>query len=434
MHKWVGQRLTAVRTAVVLLACAIPLLADSLLCADEVAQGTQPGKPLPTGAVPGNLTLTQVRRAQKPEEQIGQLIASGRLEVALKTAEALAKLFKKRLGADHWRSVDMHWDAEALRRVLKRDAASQKAFVGLRGLDQRAAALEARRSYQEALPLREEALTTKRDLLGDEHPETATGYNNLAANLNALGQYAKAEECLRKALKLRRKLLGEEKLVTAESYDVWAHNLCGQGLHAEAEKASRTALALRRKIVGEEHPSTAQNYVNLAGFLFDQGRYVEAETFGRRAVKLYDNLLGKSPANDTTARNKILIAVAGAYDILASSLGKQGHHTANVCTARPAPRSESALTCRLPWLQTPPSLPGWTSSAGHPGRGCRPKWRCCGSRICTPAHWMWHAELSPRRRWLAFRNWCMQARARRSDRRMALSSFVSDFLKMSYAK
>ena len=47
--------------------------------------------------------------------------------------------------------------------------------------------------YAEAQPLFEKALEIRRRLLTDDHPDTATSYDNVAANLNAQGKYIQAQ-------------------------------------------------------------------------------------------------------------------------------------------------------------------------------------------------------------------------------------------------
>jgi hypothetical protein len=58
-------------------------------------------------------------------------------------------------------------------------------------------------------------------VLGEEHPLTATNYNNLALNLGDQGKYREAEEGYRKALAIRRKVLGEEHPLTATGSPIW---------------------------------------------------------------------------------------------------------------------------------------------------------------------------------------------------------------------
>ena len=145
-------------------------------------------------------------------------------------------------------------------------------------------ALESKGRSKEAQPLLEKVLTIRQKVLGEEHPDTATGYSNVAADLNAQGKYAEAEPFFRKALALRQKMLGEEHPATAASYNNVAYNLNGQGKYAQAEPLFRKALAIYRKVRGEEHPDTAASYNNVASNLHTRGKYAEAEKSWRRGA------------------------------------------------------------------------------------------------------------------------------------------------------
>jgi tetratricopeptide (TPR) repeat protein len=133
----------------------------------------------------------------------------------------------------------------------------------------------------------QKALDIWRKVLGEEHPLTATGYNNVAFNLHAQGHYKEAEEGYQKALDIRRKVLGEEHPDTAISYNNIASNLAAQGRFKEAEQGYQKLLDVRRKVLGEAHLDTAISYENVAGNLYDQGRYQEAEELYVRGARTF---------------------------------------------------------------------------------------------------------------------------------------------------
>ena len=81
------------------------------------------------------------------------------------------------------------------------------------------------------------------------------------------GKYAEAEPLYRNALAIRRRVLGEDHPDTATSYNNLALPPRGQGKYAEAEPLYRKALAIRRGVLGEDHPDTAPSYNNLAFYL-----------------------------------------------------------------------------------------------------------------------------------------------------------------------
>jgi tetratricopeptide (TPR) repeat protein len=68
--------------------------------------------------------------------------------------------------------------------------------------------------YNEALKWDENTFLKRKDLLGEEHPNTLTSMNNLASTYQYQDKYDKAEALQAQALKMRKKVLGEEHLDT----------------------------------------------------------------------------------------------------------------------------------------------------------------------------------------------------------------------------
>ena len=165
--------------------------------------------------------------------------------------------------------------------------------------------LNAQGRLQEAEPLYRKALEIRERVLGEEHPSTATSYNNVASNLNAQGRLQEAEPLLRKALEIWERVLGEEHPDTASSYNNVAYNLDAQGRLQEAEPLLRKALEIRERMLGEEHPSTATSYNNVASNLDAQGRLQEAEPLYRKALEIRERVLGEEHPSTATSYNNV---------------------------------------------------------------------------------------------------------------------------------
>jgi tetratricopeptide (TPR) repeat protein len=283
------------------------LLAATPLSAEEPAKKTEAVKPPWQRYLQGE----GAKKAAEQAKRFGQLQEAGKFEEALRVAEALTELRQKVQGADHWQAVNARWVVAALRRVLQQGAETQKEYAGLSAMGRQAAALEGKGRYRDAQPIRRDILAIRRKVLGDEHPETATSYNNVASNLDDQGNYAEAEAGYRKALAIYRKALGEEHPGTATSYNNLAGNQIDQGKYAEAEEGYRKALAIRRKVLGEEHPDTALSYNILAYNQNSQGKYAEAETLWRSAaesfarVRLHIAATGLGRATITSERSPL---------------------------------------------------------------------------------------------------------------------------------
>jgi tetratricopeptide (TPR) repeat protein len=76
-------------------------------------------------------------------------------------------------------------------------------------------------AYEQGL----DALSTRDNILGSEHPATLTSINNLAIVLRHQGKYEAAEEMQRRALELREKVLGPEHPDTLTSINNLAQML-----------------------------------------------------------------------------------------------------------------------------------------------------------------------------------------------------------------
>src|SRR5207253_839419 len=104
--------------------------------------------------------------------------------------------------------------------------------------------LNAQGKSAEAVPLFQKALDSHRKIQGEDHPDTAQGYNNLATSLADQGKDREAGPLFQKTLDIRRKVLGESYLDTANSYTNVAFNLHALGKYTEAleslERATRS--------------------------------------------------------------------------------------------------------------------------------------------------------------------------------------------------
>jgi tetratricopeptide (TPR) repeat protein len=282
------------------------------LRADEAKdKGPDPGRP------PWQRLLTgeDARQAKELQEQIDALFARGAFAEAVEPAERLGRLRRRRQGADHWEAADARRQVETLRAVAGKPAEQRRALAQTADQRRQAVALHARGRYREEEPLREQALAIMRQVLGEEHPETAAAYNNLAGCQQSQGRYGQAERGFERALAIRRQALGEEHPDTAAVYVNLASCQQDQGRYARAERGFERALAIWRQALGEDHPHTAVAYNNLASCQQDQGRYGEAERGYERALAIRRQALGED--HPATAR---------AYNNLAACQQAQGRY------------------------------------------------------------------------------------------------------------
>jgi tetratricopeptide (TPR) repeat protein len=161
-----------------------------------------------------------------------------------------------------------------------------------------------------------DALSTREDVLGPEHPNTLMSINNLAGVLYDQGKYETAEKMHLRTLELREKTLGPEHHDTLASMGNLALVLVYQGKYDAAEEMQRKVLSLREKVLGLEHRDTLTSVNNLARLLENQGKYEAAEEMQRRALELYEGGLGPEHPDTLVSMNNLALVLwsQGKYE------------------------------------------------------------------------------------------------------------------------
>jgi tetratricopeptide (TPR) repeat protein len=245
------------------------------------------------------------KRIEELDGAIRQQIEAGRIAEAVPPAREKLELLVRLRGTDHWQTGDARRDAETYERIAALPRAVQDRFAEARRGNTRAEQLFGQGQYAQVSELFQQILATDREVLGEEHPLTATGYHNLGAALWVQGKPAEAEPMQRRALAIYLQALGEAHPSTATSYNNLAEALSAQGKSAEAEAMHRRALAIRLQAQGEAHPDTATGYSNLGVVLKDLGKPAEAEAMHRRALAIRLKALGEAHPDTATSYNNL---------------------------------------------------------------------------------------------------------------------------------
>ncbi|HEV2800213.1 MAG TPA: FxSxx-COOH system tetratricopeptide repeat protein [Pyrinomonadaceae bacterium] len=170
-------------------------------------------------------------------------------------------------------------------------------------------------NYTLSLEYRGKALEIRRELLGEQHPDTATSLNNVGVDYGKLGDHKRALEYKEKALKIRRELLGEQHRDTAASLNNAGVTYGKLGDHQRALEYKEKALKINRELLGERHPDTAASLSNVGAAYGDLKDYRLELKYGEKALDIYRELLGEQHPKTATILNN----VGGAY-------GKLGDH------------------------------------------------------------------------------------------------------------
>src|SRR5205085_9767907 len=144
------------------------------------------------------------KRVAELEKQIQALEDAGKFAEAQAPAKEIVKVRTRVQGADHWQTADARLVVQTQQWIAGQSPALQQEMAAVGKLAAEANQLYQQGRHGQAEPLLRKILVIQRQVLGEEHADTARSYNNLAANLNAQGQYAAAEPLYRTALAIRR--------------------------------------------------------------------------------------------------------------------------------------------------------------------------------------------------------------------------------------
>ena len=145
----------------------------------------------------------------------------------------------------------------------------------------------------EALPLHEESLAMRLDLLPEVSEEIAMTYQLMAVSLDQLKERERALELGRKSLAIREQLLGPDDALIGATQNVIAAILRKQGKTQEAADMYRDALRITREASGEASIGVATIMGNLGHCLRDLEQYEEAEANYLRGLELKKQILGE---------------------------------------------------------------------------------------------------------------------------------------------
>eukprot|EP00903_Cladosiphon_okamuranus_P010037 g9517.t3 len=159
--------------------------------------------------------------------------------------------------------------------------------------------------YNEADALLMQALATRKESLGPEHPQVAATLHNRAGVWEAQGKYEEAEGFCVEAMEIFEKTLGRGHPNVASALNNRAALLRKQGKYAEAAPLYEQALDIEKAAVDPESEGVALKINNQAQLMQARGKYVEAEPLYDKAIEIWERIFGSEhPVLATALRNK----------------------------------------------------------------------------------------------------------------------------------
>ncbi len=140
--------------------------------------------------------------------------------------------------------------------------------------------------YENARPLLEQALETRRKVQGDRHADVAASMNTCGRLYLEIGRYDDAVKLLREAISIQQSLLAVESLLGARIQANLAEVFVATGKLEEAEPFYQHALQILRNELGPRHQEIAKTLIGLSSLFWSEGRFEEAEPLLLQALDI----------------------------------------------------------------------------------------------------------------------------------------------------
>lgn len=134
-------------------------------------------------------------------------------------------------------------------------------------LSAKVVAIYDRKQYAEALPLAEEVLVVRKEILGEKHAGTAQAIHNVGSQYYGMNRFHEAIPYFEQALKIRRTVLGTGEMQTIESIGMLGSAYYEAGNYVAGRLLLEESLALQVEIYGERNPNTVRARNNLGALL-----------------------------------------------------------------------------------------------------------------------------------------------------------------------
>lgn len=148
---------------------------------------------------------------------------------------------------------------------------------------------------EEALDYHQRGLAVRSASLGEQHPDTASSYNDLAIVYRELGRTKDAVAALESAIAILENVFGKAHLRVATAYNNFAVMQEGAGDYEEALEGYQRSLRIKEAILSENHPSIARTVLNIGNVYFTGLRRPEETLkFYQRALAMRLAVLGNT--------------------------------------------------------------------------------------------------------------------------------------------
>jgi tetratricopeptide (TPR) repeat protein len=215
--------------------------------------------------------------------------------------------FKKGPIAEFEFFIENGWQVKACRSELKWILSAFKQLKLAKTYNQQVIQYHQQGRFKEALPLIENVLKIRTEILGGKHPDTLTSLNNLAFIYHYLGRLSEALPLYESCFSLRKGILGEKHPSTLLSLNNLAMIHKDLGNLNEALLLLETGYRLSFEELGEKHPDTLSRMDNLSLIYNELGKNQEALPLSEKCYRLRKEVLGEKHSSTLTSMNNLAI-------------------------------------------------------------------------------------------------------------------------------
>ncbi|KAJ5902117.1 P-loop containing nucleoside triphosphate hydrolase protein [Penicillium taxi] len=156
-------------------------------------------------------------------------------------------------------------------------------------------------NFPDSEKMAQKSTEVRKELFGQEHPDTLNSTANLASTYRNQGRWNEAEKLEVQVMNTRKQVLGPEHPDTLSSMANLALTYWNQGRWNEAEKLNVQVMNTQKQVLGPEHPNTLTSMANLALTYGDQGRWNEAEKLEVQVMNTSKQVLGPEHPDTLTS-------------------------------------------------------------------------------------------------------------------------------------
>lgn len=196
-----------------------------------------------------------------------QQIEKGDFAAARKAGEEALAIRTQRYGAKDWRVTNAQLGLRDVDYQARLTPEQRRALLDADNAMSQVRDLNREGESAGAIPLAKRAADIRQQLLGNEHPATATSLYWLGVLNESIWKYTQAAAYYRRALQADKKVLGDDHPDTVPDLMALSALYKKMEKYAEVEPLLRQALAARRRTLGDGHPDTKKTLLELADLL-----------------------------------------------------------------------------------------------------------------------------------------------------------------------